>query len=375
MGSEVWPVSAGMLPTVHGARHRSVRAMCAAVSLAVALGSSATSWISPVALSSVVLWAAAPSGARAQAPSAEPTAADRQAAGQAYDRATAAYLARDYARAATLFETAYRLAPASASLLQAVRAHDRAGNGLRAATLALRLQAFYGSDEAAARQAATTLAATRSQFLRIDVTCGAPCTLELDGVLQEHSSFYAAPGDEHTVRATFETGTSERTTRGAAGAVETLSFEPPPAAVAVGGPGDAAARASSRVGPRASDPVPAAAAEAPAEGAGLGLEAFVIALVATVAAGGVLAWSGVDALDGVPAYRDMPTVERLRDGQSRELRTNVLIGVTSALALTTFVLALATDWDGAPERASEGPRVSAFVTPEAGMLTVGGRFR
>jgi hypothetical protein len=65
----------------------------------------------------------------------------------------------------------------------------------------------------------------------------------------------------------------------------------------------------------------------------------------------------------------------LRDGQSRELRTNVLIGVTSALALTTFVLALATDWDGAPERASEGPRVSAFVTPEAGMLTVGGRFR
>lgn len=335
---------------VRGAEHRTARCAWAAVLLAV-------------------LVAASPIPALAQA--AEPTAADRQAAGQAYDRATAAYLARDYARAATLFETAYRLAPASASLLQAVRAHERAGNGLRAATLALRLQAFYGSDAAATRQADTTLAATSSQFLRIDVTCAGTCTLELDGVLQEHTSFFAAPGADHTVRATFDTGPTERTVRGAAGATEAVSFEAPARAVVEDGSGDVGGTGTGEAG--AGD----AGASGGGGGAGLSPIAFVVALGATAVAGGVLAWSGIDTLDGVPAYRDMPTVERLRDGQSRELRTNVLIGVTGALALTSLILAIVTDWDGEPESAAEGsaPQVSLFVSPDAGMLTLGGRFR
>ena len=115
----------------------------------------------------------------------------------------------------------------------------------------------------------------------------------------------------------------------------------------------------------------------PASGGGLSPVAFAIALGATAVAGGVLTWSGLDTLDGVPAYRDMPTVERLRDGQSRELRTNILIGVTGALALTSLILAIVTDWDGEPESAAQGtaPQVSLFVSPDAGMLTLGGRFR
>lgn len=296
--------------------------------------------------------------ARAQV--AEPSAADRQAAGQAYDRATAAYLARDYVRAATLFETAYRLAPASAPLVQAVRSHERAGNGLRAATLALRLEAFFPDDDAARRQAEQTLATTRGQFLRIDASCVGECTLELDGVLQEHSSFFAAPGAAHTVRASFETGPVEREVSGAAGAVERVSFEAP---VAV-----------AHVEPIGEDvPADAQATEpSPQSGAGLTPIVFVVSLVATAAVGGVLIWSGIDTLDGVPAYQAMPTADRLREGQYRELRTNVLIGVTGALALTTLVLALVTDWDGdSDERA---PEVSFFVTPEAGMASVGGRF-
>lgn len=292
------------------------------------------------------------------ATASEPSAADRQAAGQAYDRATAAYLARDYPRAATLFETAYRLAPASAALLQAVRAHERAGNNLRAATLALRLQAFYASDAAASRQAETTLAATRAQFARIDVTCAGTCTLELDGVLQDHSSFFAAPGIEHTVRATFETGPVEHSVTGAAGATERVAFEAPAAPIA-----DAH---DEQTGPDTADD---------RGGSGLSPIPFVIALVATAGAGGVLVWSGVDALDGVPAYEAMPTAERLADGQSRELRTNILIGVTGALALTALVLAIVTDWDGDGGTAeSESPQVSLTVTPDLGVLTLGGSF-
>jgi hypothetical protein len=62
----------------------------------------------------------------------------------------------------------------------------------------------------------------------------------------------------------------------------------------------------------------------------------------------VLIWSGIDTLDGVPAYQADPTTERLADGQMRELRTNVMIGVTAGLAVTTLIFALVTDWDGDP---------------------------
>ncbi len=317
--------------------------------------------------------ATAPAAPATSAPSsAQPTAADRQAAGQSYDRATAAYLARDYPRAATLFETAYRLAPASAPLLQAVRAHERAGNTLRAATLALRLQAFYGGEEAARRQAETTLAASSAQFVRIDVTCATPCTMELDGQLQEHSSFFASPLAAHTVRASFETGSVERSVTGAAGTTEQVAFEapPPPAAVATGGETDAQGGEAGGEGGSAGE------ASTPASGGGgLSPIAFGIALVLTAGAGGTLAWSGVDTLDGVSAYNAAPTVEGLRDGQSRELRTNVLIGATGALAITTLVLAILTDWDGEGSSENAAPVQASFaIAPELAALQLSGSF-
>ncbi|MBX7192464.1 MAG: type IV secretion system protein [Sandaracinaceae bacterium] len=342
-----------------------------ALLLALGVAFAAMSFVAPLVAPSVVEAQSATGTA-----AAEPSAADRQAAGQAYDRATAAYLARDYARAATLFETAYRLAPASAALLQAVRAHERAGNGLRAATLALRLQAFYGSDAAAARQAEQTLAATSSQFVRIDVTCQGSCTLELDGVLQEHTSFFAAPGAAHTVRATFDTGPVERAVTGAAGAVETISLEAPARVAQVDdtvGTGTGTGTGSES----GTGTGTGAGSTGGGGGGGISPIPFVIAIIAAAGAGGVLIWSGIDTLAGVQPYRDMPTLERLHDGQSRELRTNILIGVTGALALTSLILAIVTDWDGegeSSEPAAGTPQVSFFASPEQAMLSLGGRF-
>jgi outer membrane protein assembly factor BamD (BamD/ComL family) len=48
-------------------------------------------------------------------------ARQRQAAAEAYDQGTAAYLAGDYEKAAEWFETANRLAPAAPALIQAAR--------------------------------------------------------------------------------------------------------------------------------------------------------------------------------------------------------------------------------------------------------------
>jgi outer membrane protein assembly factor BamD (BamD/ComL family) len=63
----------------------------------------------------------------------------RSAAAEAYDRGTAAYLDGSYEKAAQWFETANRLAPAAPALMQAVRAHHKAGSALKASSLALQL--------------------------------------------------------------------------------------------------------------------------------------------------------------------------------------------------------------------------------------------
>jgi hypothetical protein len=299
----------------------------------------------------------------------EPSAADRQAAGQAYDRATSAYLARNYAQAATLFETAYRLAPSSAALVQAVRSHERAGNAVRAATLALRLQAFFGTEDAARRQAEQTLAATAAQLLRIDAACAGTCTLELDGLIQEHTSFFASPGEPHTVRATFETGVVERAVSGAAGTTERVSFEAPPRVVAAVETGQSDGQSDGDGDGRPPDATPVD------EGGGLSPAFFVAGVVATAIAGGVLIGAGVHALSGVSAYEAMPTVEGLRDGQSRELLANVMIGVTAGLALTTLVLAVVTDWDGAGSTSEQAAvRTSLVVSPDLLSLQLAGSF-
>ena len=290
--------------------------------------------------------------AEAQTATAEPSVADRQAAGQAYDRATAAYLGRDYARAAPLFETAYRLAPAPAALVQAVRAYERAGNPLRAASLALLLQAQHPSDEAAQRQATTTLATASASYARINVTCSSTCTLELDGAIQGHPSFFIEAGTTHTLRATFETGNIEESVSGAAGSTTPVSLTAPPP--------------SAETTLRHDDDAPVTAPTSVDQG-GLSPALFTVGLLLTIGSGAALAWSGVDTLDGVPAYRDNPTPEGLADGQSRELRTNVLIGVTAGLALTTFIFAFVTDWDGTPstEVDSGDPETSDAETEPA----------
>lgn len=297
-----------------------------------------------------------------------PSAEDRQAAADAFDRGTRAYLARDYGTAAGWFETAYRMAPAAAALLQAVRAHERAGNVVRAATLSLRLQALYPGDRAGARQAEQTLRHA-AELVRVEVACAGECTLELDGALTDHPTFFVAPGTEHRVRATFETGPVEATVTGAAGETRRLPFEaPPPPEPTITPPDPEPVRVPD------AEPVvtPGQAAQG---GGGLSPAVMVTGLALTAVAGGVLVWSGVDTLDGVPAYQADPTPERLADGQGRETRTNVLIGVTAGLAAVTLVLAIFTDWGGSSSGEAQA-EVSAVVVPLDGgaMGAVGGRF-
>lgn len=292
-------------------------------------------------------------------------AEQRTAAAEAYDRGTAAFLAEEYEKAARWFETAHRMAPAPAALIQAIRSHERAGNHARAGTLALRLQDEYAGEKNAVEHAEKVLENVQDDYFRLDVECSG-CEVELDGKLQAGRAFLLEPATPHRIIAHFETGDVRKEVRGEAGQSRTLELEAPPPseepAVALG---------------------PEGAAEAESEEHELFLDGPLPPLVTYVAGGvtlalaGVLTWSSIDTLAGVDTYddaaaecmvRDTPECDRARtlleEGEDKELRTNILIGATAAAAVGTAVTALFfTDWSGKQEHADPGPSVRGAVVP------------
>ncbi len=102
---------------------------------------------------------------------------ERQAAAEAFDRGTTAYLAEDFGTAARWFEMANNLAPAAPALLQAIRAYQRAGNDLRAATLALRLVERFPDAGTSVDQAQHALDEVRGRFFLVEVACDEECAV------------------------------------------------------------------------------------------------------------------------------------------------------------------------------------------------------
>ena len=64
-----------------------------------------------------------------------------------------------------------------------------------------------------------------------------------------------------------------------------------------------------------------------------------------------------------------------RRAQPLQLRPNDLIGVTGALAITTLVLAILTDWDGEGSSEDAAPVQASFaIAPELAALQLSGSF-
>jgi hypothetical protein len=324
----------------------------------------------------ILLLAASP-GSTASAQDAR----QRQAAAEAYDRGTAAYLEGSYGEAAQWFETANRMAPAAPALMQAIRAHEHAENHTRAGTLALELQNTYATESQATDYAKSVLAATAPKLLLIQVTCDEDCKLDVDGKLQEFLSFFDTPSRPHVLTATFETGSKTTRVQGEAGQTRDVRFDapPPPPTPPIDFSADAT---QSKDGGTAGRPLPPLVTWI-----GIGVTGAVL---------GATIVSAVDMYNGVPGFkriaeqsRNCPTPgsgncvplarnadNELEKGQSRELRTNILIGATAFAAVSTGVIALfLTDWssrDGATNSETLGLRVE----PRPGGLstTLEGRF-
>jgi hypothetical protein len=288
------------------------------------------------------------------------TVQDRAKAADAYDQGTSAYLSERYELAAHWFERAYRLVPTSTALLQAVRAHHKAGNSIRAANLALRLQDEYPSDGRSKEVADAVIGAVKPTSVLVKAECEKACTLELDGALVQHPMFFVTPTVEHSLKAAFENGETSTFVQGTAGTIKKVALAAP--------------------APPPPPPVPR--------------WAFFSSLGATVALGAVTAWSGIDANNGVAAYESAarsasspginsggsPTPQDqaqslLEEGRQKERRTNILIGVTAGMAVTTAVLGVFTNWKGeSRDAASKRIEPSIGVSTKGGALTIKGRF-
>lgn len=273
------------------------------------------------------------------------TAKDREAAAEAYDRGADAYLEGNYAAAAHWFERAYRMAPSSVALIQAIRAHERAnGDPMRIANLALRLKDKFPDDKRAQKFAAPLLRDAQGKYLRVQVNCDKPCEVESDGGLVGHTVFFADPEKQHSVVADFETGRRTSEVRGGAGMMRTLSFEAPP-------------------------PPPKPRVAPTGRKKSIPGWAFYSLAGATLAAGGMTLWSGLDAKKGVDAYEaavgvglspglggEQEAQNLLANGQKKERRTNILLGVSGGLALSTIVVAIFTDFKGEWTKQEEAPK-------------------
>lgn len=293
--------------------------------------------LSLAAFVSLAVSAAADAPRRIAPPDLAPEVADRAAA--AYDQGTEAYRAGRFEQAAERFEQAYALAPAPEALVQAMRSHARAGHSLRALTLAAMMVERYPDDENGDRFARPLLRELGARYVRIEAIC-VGCSVWVDGMRKESSFFYLEPGTEHVVEARFPSWTVRETVREAAGARRTMEFEAP-----------------SRVEETASVPPPVVATDdVPTGTSGWSPVVFWSGVGATAVLTGVTVWSGLDTVAGANEYERMPTQALLDDGRARELRTNVLIGVTAGVAVGTALVGIfATDWSRGAFHASAAP--------------------
>ncbi len=311
-------------------------------------------WASPIVLTLSLLFSVTTEAQFATDGGENVSVEERAKAADAYDQGTSAYLAERYELAAHWFERAYRLVPTSTALLQAVRAHDKAGNSIRAANLALLLLDRYPTDSRAEKPAKTIIEAVRPTAVLVKAGCAKQCTLELDGALIQHDTFFVSAGVEHSLKAAYETGETSTMVRGEPGTAKTIELAAPL--------------------PPPPPPIPR--------------WTFFTSLGTTVALGAVTIWSGLDAKNGVTQYEaaartanspginaggsPTPAEEAqalLEDGRSKERRTNILIGVTAGMAATTAVLGVFTNW----KKESREP-TSRRVKPAIGVANKGGAF-
>ncbi len=311
-----------------------------------------------------------------------------KAAAESFEAGARAFKEKKFQEAAAHFEAADSAVPGPKALRLAMRARDEAGQASRAATLAA-LGLDRHSDDAETRELANEILGKYAKTLqKVEISCVSPCLLAVGthivhGEASTRRVVYVEPGPA-PIGASFVGNITapEQTVKAVAGASTAIRFAPAKDGGAEPGPGPttgdgggstagAGGGATGAGGASGSGGAGGSSASGGADGTGgeSGAEPppadddwritpvpFFIGLAVTAGLGGTTVWSGVDTLNnpGTDAVRaacagqttDCPLYQ---DGESAELRTNVLIGATAGAAALTVIFAIVADWDGDPE--------------------------
>jgi hypothetical protein len=312
-------------------------------------------------LGAAVILVALSSGGVVYAQSAEPTPAELRAAAEAFDRGREAYKEEKFAEAAEQFERADASAPSATALVLAIKARDKAGDLDRAGTLSALALERYPDDQEVQKIAPEVLGRAGADLFELHITCAEPCELAdgtkiVHGAAAKRRMVFLSDGS-HSIRAGFPDGrTQSKPIDATAGTSGQLAFEGPEA--------DAPAPPTEPEPEAVAAPQPEPTKDEPKKSGGLSPIVFYAGLGATAVAGGITIWSGIDTVNNPGVERvkaecapNDQNCEAYKTGRAKQLRTNVLIGVTATLGVATGVLAaIGVDWGGSKESTSEAAK-------------------
>jgi hypothetical protein len=276
----------------------------------------------------------------------------------AYDRGAAAYDAHDYAHAAVDLARADELAPNGTVLDLALQAAIRAEDAALVMELVERVEVRVPASTPSPASMPLFVRAreARAKFSglvgRVLVRCPPPavfCTASLDGrSIGIDAPRYAMPGD-HVVALETDGASEKQIAHVQVGQVAEVKPTPPVSKVA---PPPDPPKPANGLFPSNRDWLPPLPPEHPNQRHGISPAWFWISGAATVVAGGVTIASAIDTKNEHDHFVSAPSASTQSSGQSAQLRTNILLGVTGGLAaLTTVVGVFFVGW-------SQGPSVT-----------------
>jgi hypothetical protein len=290
------------------------------------------------------------------AAAAGPPDAERlKIAAEEFDAGRRAFKVKDFENAAVHFENADRDAPMPETLQMAMRARKEAGQVARAATLGAWGMARYPNEKPFNDSAKQLLTEADKTLHKVSIGCQPDCTVVVDNKVMPFpesasATVYLEPG-AHAVVATWTNNRHRNSDVNAVpGGNSKLVFN---AASSDKSSGTDTPSGSHDPGTGNAEPQADRGADDDKKG-GLPPLVFYIGLATTAALGGVTTWSGIHTLNNPGQDRidacNPPQCDKtplVQEGLANQTRTNVLLGVTGVVAVTTGVVALFfTNWGG-----------------------------
>ena len=269
----------------------------------------------------------------------EASAEDRQAAAREFAEAQRAFGAGDFKLAAEQFEAAYKHKPHHASLWNAARARQRMGDTAKAANLYSR---YLREAPPAARDRNTAISSLQKltpKLGQLEITSVGLEDVKVDREPALDRNVYVNPG-AHVVEAKVA-GSDRVVTQSAnvdAGQTQSVALVAPTKNETPTTPTTTPTTTPPPVTPTPHDPVEE-------KSRGWSPAVVYVGLGLTVVAGGLGVLSGLDVVNQKTTFDKDPTQSNLDTGKSKQLRTNILLGVTAGLGVLTGVAAIwLVDW-------------------------------